>query len=240
MSNTIDTKTLTSVIKSKGYWTISFTPNELNENGNNTLPECKTILSSSAVRLRGWPYPATGNDNSHDPIAMENYVEAQTNFEDCKEICRLYQSQKFVHLLGLREDWYTPEGIQRHYWIPQNETKILSIIGTVYQFTECFEFLSELARKGLYGNGVEIEIGLHNSNGRVLVTESNRGPLFDTYKCHPKDVNLKKRLSSEQIITEGRVVAIDLLVELFNRFNWNNPPRGVFEEDQRKLLSRQI
>lgn len=240
MTNTTSDKSLIADIKSKGYWTISFSPLEFHPNAIPTLPKCKSLLSSSAVRLRGWPYPATRNHDSIEPVSVDDYVEAQTDWEDCKEIARLYQSGKFVHLLALREDRCPIEGLKNSYWIPEGEKKILGTVATVYLFTEIFEFLVALNQKGLYKDGVDIEIGLHNNADRVLVTDHNRGPLFQAYRCHSADIVLSKRLSGNQINTESRTIATDLLVALFHKFNWDNPPRGVFKEDQRKLLARQI
>ncbi len=50
----------------------------------------------------------------------------------------------------------------------------------------------------------------------------------------------EKRVSEQDLISKTDELALDAVVEIFEHFNWNNPPRDVLAEDQRKFRERRL
>lgn len=215
-------------IKSRGYWRINFRP--LIQKEELELSDCQKFVKNSSVRLRGWGYPHFPSNKSDLKIG-NNYCEGRVDWEGEKEIWRLYRSGQFIHFLGLGEDW------QKKAYGNSGPGEVLSFIGMTYQITEIFEFLSRLAKEGLYEKGVKVHIRLENTKERKIeVFNSRRLPLGDQYTCDIKTINLEQEFKQKDIIKHSSDAALKSIIKIFERFHWNTPPKEVIKNDQKELL----
>ena len=231
-----------SQIKSRGYWRVNFRPLIIEEKLK--LPQCKNIVEKNQVEYRGWYYPHVPHrsDNDTDLILGNNYCEGWINWGAHKEIWRMYQSGQFIHYRATEEDWYKEDDWYNNSPFKDIESgTILSVLSALYLITEIFEFLSRLAKNGLYKEGVGIDIGLNKTARRKLVMlDPMRVPLWDQYKTKIDGIPFTAQYSNEQIIQNAREEALEVIIHIFHRFGWENPPTGIFKSDQEKLITRKL
>jgi hypothetical protein len=230
-------------IKSRGYWRINFQPLIYTQKFI-SLGECKDIVEKNTVEHRGWDYPhfprRSGEDTGLEP--GENFYQGWIDWGEFKEFWRMYQSGQFIHYLALREDWLE-EAIWRHNLHDKiKPMSLLGIIGSVvYQMTEIFEFLSRLGTAGVYDEGVRVSIGLYNTENRKLWIDAGlRVPLLQEYKTVAKKIEFDQEFTKEQIITNPNDLALKVIIYIFDRFGWHNPPVETIKKDQDSLLSGKI
>lgn len=236
-----------TTIKSKGYWRVSFEPLVYDEQ-KLTLTQCKELLEKNSIHLRGWDYPHVpnrlGDDTSLEP--GDNYWQGWLDWEgeNHKEFWRMYQSSQFIHYLGLREDWLNDFQIQSMGSRDPDYFKsgqALGVVATTYQITEIFEFLSRLMTDGLYDEGVQVSISLNNTQDRKLVVDQSQRIGFSSpKKTSSETINFKKQFTKDEILTNSRDRAQEVIVHFFERFGWNPPNVGVIKEDQKKFLEGRI
>lgn len=238
-------KELIEKIKKKGYWKVIIRPMVFDENKIPNLEECKKIIESCIVSLRGWNYPHVDKDgvkiSGNDSI--ESYCDSE--WLGYFEYWRFYQSGQFVHYFSMREDYRIEEKeiqrIQRQS--ATKSTKLLDILSTLYSVTEIFEFAQRLALKSALGDTIEITIELGDVEGRELFFwDSFSRWLNNNYICAFRDENIvvKKTLSKEELITKSSETALSVCIEIFKKFNWSNPPEQVFAADQKKFLEKRL
>jgi hypothetical protein len=224
-------------IKTRGYWEVNIRPNEFMDNRIESLGKCKEIIRELAVELRGWDYPHY--DTKQHPTSGINYVEQSSDWQDKIEFWRYYQSGQFVHYFGIWEDWQD----QRTLWgnrLTNKSGEILHIFSALFHFTEIYEFASRLALKGLLGKSCKISITLHGTKGRTLVM-LDPGRILDgiyqsTLELIPHDVSI----TTDNLVAKVAELAMDHTVWVFQRFNWDNVPRGVLQEEQKNLIERRL
>jgi hypothetical protein len=114
----------------------------------------------------------------------------------------------------------------------------LAFISATYQVTEVFEFSARLANKGALNPKAFVSIGLHNVKDHQLTSFDVRRSisLRDDY-VYTTDVPIviEKEIPQQDLIAKPDDFALDYIVEMFERFQWNNPPRQVLSEAQKKL-----
>lgn len=228
---------LTKKIKSKGYWKIDFKPLVDIKDRIEHFPDLEELIEKNSVELRGWDYPHF--PRRERPLFGNDYIEGRINWENHIELWRFYQSGRFWHYLALREDWFGRSSLVDKRLSKIKPREIISIIGTVYQLTEIYEFLSRLNKESIYKDGVEISINLNNTkNRRLELLEPGRAPLFQKYKTNAKSIKFSRSYSEKEIAEKSQELALEAILHFFYRFGWNNPPIEVIKEDQRKLLER--
>lgn len=229
-------------IQSRGYWRVNFQP-LVDEVKIKSLSDCSSIVEKNSVSLRGWNYPhfprRKGDDTGLEP--MSNYYQGWIDWNNYKEFWRMYQSGQYLHYFGLREDWaeFSDWGIVENQTNKSGEK--LSIVGTIYEMTEIFEFLSRLTREGIYDEGVRVSISLKNTEDRKLSLEDPmRGPLWEEYKTTMKDIDFTEKYTKEALVTKPQDLAMEAIVYFFERFGWHNPPIDTLKKDQDNLLNRRF
>jgi len=221
-------------IKSQGFWEITIRPLKFNKTRIESLNECKLLIEENKVRLRGWDYPHISN--KYGVRSGKDWVENLTDWSDKVEIWRMYQSGQFVHLFGCREDWW---GEVRIFWSKQTYTTPrygLSLLSTLYTFTEIYEFAARLAKRNVFDDFLNISTTLHGMKARRLVTLDMNRSLNDNHICDIDEISLSKTPTVEQVIGKSNEYAIDGTLAVFERFNWLNVPKQVLEEEQSKFL----
>ena len=234
-------KQLLKTIKSRGYWQVNFKPLVDQHLG---LPLCKDLTERSSVKFRGWYYPHVPRERREntDLAPGDDYYEGWIDWSSEKEIWRMYQSGQFIHLKAMEEDWFKEDS-----WFSEGMKKIepgaiLDVLWTVYRITEIFEFAARLARSGLYKDGMEISILLGNVSGRKLeiITDRMRAPLFGEYKTVAENIRFLKVYNWQELTEEAKEKAFEVIIHVFHRFGWENPPTEVIKNDQEKLITRRL
>ncbi len=233
-------------IKTRGYWQVNIRPAQIQENVVESVAKVKEIVQASSVQFRGWDYPhfpTQTKDNQDVYVGENDSVEGWIDWENFKEVWRFHTNGQFIHLFGMREDWW-----EEHSWLnpddPLRKIKpgtILEVISTVYSLTEMYAFFSNLVQN-LAVEEVTVEISLIGTKDRKLhISDFRRAPLFMDYSCRLEKVNLpKKTYKRADLVANYADLAFDQLIYLFNRFNWDNPNAAVIKEDQKKLIERRI
>lgn len=230
-------------IKSRGYWRINFQPLVAVQKLKN-LSDCKNLVEKNSVVLRGWDYPHFPN-RSDEKTGLEpgnNYYQGWIDWWSHKEFWRMYQSGQFFHYLGLREDWYEEDG-----WFGDTAKEIkpgssLSVVGTIYQITEIYEFLARLARDGIYEEGVDVNISFNNTlNRKLWLDDLKRAPFSYDRKTGAEKIEIPPhKYKKDKIVNQARDLALEIIIYIFDRFDWPQPPVETIKRDQDNLLSRRF
>jgi len=212
-------------LKTRGYYRINFRPREYRSDALE-LSACQDLVQENKVSLRGWDYP-------HFPKELElnvrdDHYEGWTNWAGYREVWRLYQSEQFIILRALREDWASESMFQDLQLQPGS---VLSVIGSlVYELTEACEFLARLHRAGLYGEGAVLRIRLSGTRGRALwIDDRGRVPLLHTYRCDADEITFEKALSASELVVGDPSLAIAAIRHVLDRFGWHNPSDDVVD-----------
>ncbi len=230
-------------IKQTGYWRILIRPTIFVKTKIDSLAKCKEIIRQSAVRLRGWDFPHLDRDETLNGI---DWIESGCDFGDMKEYWRFYQSGQFIHYSAIREDYLREEIIKdagapiNHY--PDKSklpSRFMSIISTIYRVTEVYEFASRLVEKDILEPSLEISVTLTGMKDRLLFFwdwyRDLLGPYtsrLDEFECPRKEYDTNDFLANKESYAE------ECIVWIFERFNWDSPPRSLVRETQKKFLQK--
>lgn len=229
-------------IKKTGYWRIEIRPTEYEEKRIPNLPTAQEIIEACQVRLRGW-YPHIDEDGIINKI---NYIESGIDWHEHTEYWRFYLSGQFIHYLTCWEDYSISElkeKAKKTVWLrwPHPEPNaFLEIFVALYTLTEVFEFAIRLAQRDLLTPAAYINISLNGARDRMLFFWDWRRHLRGRYISRVDTIPLESTLPPDELIATGHDVALNKTVELLNKFNWNDVPREVLAEQQRKLLERRF
>jgi len=232
----MNTEQLLQKIKSRGYWKVEIRPTKFDKLRIPTLSKTQEVIQSCVVTLRGWDYPHWNHKNIQN---MEDWVDAWEDWEEFIEYWRFYRSGKFIHVFALNEDYVDMKKILPLRDPPRPKREgYLGFISTTYRVTEIFEFAARLANKGVLNPKIFVSIGLYNIKDHQLATFDMNRFLSDDY-VYTTDVPIiiEKEISEQDLVANPDKFALDYIVEIFERFQWNNPPRQVLSEDQKKLRS---
>ena len=230
----LDVTETVNKIKSRGFWEVVIRPLTFKKTRIDSLSKCKEVIEESKVQFRGWDYPHISN--RYGVKSGIDWVENLTDWTDNIEYWRMYQSGQFIHFFACREDWW---GDVRIFWAPQAHTTKgygLEIMCTLYSLTEIYEFAARLAKKQIFDDSINLSITLNKmKNRRLVTTEINRSLGLD-YISDVETVPLIRTMTVDEVIMKSKEFAIDDTLKVFECFNFFNPPRRVFEEEQDKLL----
>lgn len=223
-------------IKSRGYWRILFQPLTYKEQIGE-LRDCKKIVERNAVLVRGWDFPhiprREGDDT--DLLPGNNYYEGWVDWSHHKELWRFFQSCQFISFRGFWEDWSDEEIIRPE---PRSDIKRLGVLTTIYQVAEIYEFLSGLAREGIYREGVKVSITLFDTEHRELWLEDrSRAPFMDTRRTGALNVDYNKEYSETKLKENSIELSTDAILYIFHRFEWE-PSKDHIRKEQEELFKR--
>jgi hypothetical protein len=220
-------------IKSTGYWRVNIRPIKFEKSRIKSTSRCLELVESCEVHLRGWNYPAVSEKETG---SREDWVQSGDNSGVIVELWRFYQSGQFIHYFSCLEDRDRTTGE-----VKQNALKGLNILYMLYRVTEIFEFAVRLAQqKEVLQSGAQISIRLMGMRDRQLFFWPSYNKSEIRYYCDQDEIHIKEELSVEEIIATGRDKALDAATDILKMFHWENPPRSILAEDQRKFLERRL
>ncbi|MGI0022642.1 MAG: hypothetical protein ACRD9Q_07260 [Nitrososphaeraceae archaeon] len=232
-----ETSELIEKIKSRGYWQIELRP-LIFKKDRLSVADCKKVVEKCQVRLRGWYYPHIGYE-AGDVFSGDNFEQGYVEWKEHCEIWRMYRSGQFIHDFSFWEDRleYEPYGYNVRLSNGSIRHDVMNIIMTLYTVTEIFLFASRLASNSLFDKTLHVSIKLKNTNNRLLIFSDPTRMLHGTYMCKINEINIERDVSTEDIIANFATLAMDVVVEIFEKFNWHSPDiRNVLKSDQEKLL----
>lgn len=238
-------KELLDKIKERGYWKIIIRPTNYFEDMIESTDVAEELIKKYKVRLRGWDYPHI--DSSGIQLASTNSISSFCDWPQGPmfEYWRFYQTGQFVHYLALREDLRIDAAKIKEFQEEcgvQSE-RFLSVLNTIYTITEIFEFSRRLFGELDKAEGAEIIVELHNANDRTVVFWDTFGRwLAGAYTCRFPEgvVPARKVVDKKALLTNSNELALDVAFDIFKAFNWKNPNRDIFREDQNKFLERRL
>lgn len=236
-------KTIIKKIKSGGYWRIQFMPKPKIDDRISSLSVCRGITRKAVVELRGWDYPhfPTQNDEKQRLDNYSDYIGSWIDWESYKELWRMYLDGAFIHYFGMLEDWYSEDSWSDEARKSISPGSILDIVHVIFRVTEIFEFFSRLVKQKIYEDTIIVEIALFKTNERKLVIlDPVRVPLVADYKAAAPEIIFKKEYTAQEVINKPAELALEVILFIFERFNWNNPSIGMIKSDQRRLLERKF
>jgi len=236
----MSTEELIEKIKSKGYWLIQYQPLEL-KNKINLTKDIIDIVENNFIDYTGWDYPhyPVINDNKQGKIRGSDYVEGWVDYGQYKETWRLYLNGLFIHLIAMREDWYSEDIFQRGL-TKQIEpfTKLGFIYVVTAQVTEIFEFASRLANLKLYDEGLTLVLDIEKLQGRELWIE-NSSFQRQPYIANAENFKFEQTFSKEEILLDSRELACDVILQIVDRFEWN-PSKDLILDYQNKVIQKKF
>ena len=205
-------------IEGVGHWRINVRPASAPAKPYH-LMECKEAVEKSSVSIRGWDFPHVSyrNDEHGGYENQSEYIENWTEWSGFNEFWRIYRSSQFLSYISLREDT-NPLGDGLSY------KNTLNVTGTIYQFTEIFEFCHRMNNIGFYKTGVSVYVSLRNTAGRSLSVGQGRMPFFPDRSTNAQTIDVETHLNSDELKQRYRDHAISLCVEIFDRFAWKPDP----------------
>lgn len=226
-------------IKGNGYWRVNFQP-LVATTKIKTLQECRDLVEKNSVELRGWDYPhfPRKNDENSGTAPAGDFFEGWEDWAIFKEFWRMYKSGQFLYYRGLREDWLAEDD-----WRPglankiKPGTRLAMLSSVIYELTEVFQFLSRLVQAGLYDEGVLVNLSVHNLKDRELwVDDEMRLGFHFPKKTSATELKFELNYTKEQLISDPKGLANDVILQVFDAFGWN-PPKDQIIKDQDKFLS---
>lgn len=229
---------LIDTIKSRGYWRVNFQPTS--EPANLSLKECEELVDKNSVKLRGWYYPffGHGSADNHGISNYNNYCGGWIDAGEYKEFWRMYQSGQFLHYSAVQEDWLTPETREDRFNPNEVEPgKYLNFVSSLtMHITEIIEFLVRLHHSGLYKEGVNVKISLHNTKERELTSFEAFRHLSTTKTAQEDPIVFEKTYGPAELSQPARDIAIDPIVRFFELFNFADVSvNQVIKKDQDQL-----
>lgn len=212
---------LSQLIQTRCYWQSLIRPEHFQRSRVASYGRLLPIVRESSVAFRGWDFPHV-DDRQEVRRAGDDWTGEELIWRDHLEIWRLYQSGQFVSLRGLWQDW---KGTSPENPLGNGPTTGLPLWGTIFHFTEIYEFAARLALTEAGDAKMRVDVKIGNLLNRVL------------YQDNPGKTGIRERvfagqsfiypvpdsppIAREALVAAPRDFAAKALVELFSRFDWN-------------------
>jgi len=240
---------LINKIKERGYWKVIIRPTELKEKRISSKDDCERIINESRIEFRGWDYPHINHIEGivrGGPYSVASF----TNWPEGGrfEYWKFYQNGQFVHYFTMLEDYRMDEGqkerVRNSFSFSILDKKIdifLSVLNTLYSITEIYFFAAGLAKLAKFSEETQIIIELGNTKGRTLFFWGDTFRVLPyAYTCEYVPIIEEQVIPTKELISDPANLALDFTMDIFREFNWKNPNRDVFLQDQKKLIGGRL
>lgn len=237
---------LINTITSSPHWHVTIHPDIIIPERIGTLRELWDLMENCRVILRGWDYPHVDRYEKNRAYGIDWIASWCEFFMGHQEYWRLSQSALFEHYFSFCEDGDFQQAEKRAKLnIPLmldnfKPSGFLSILSTLYSFTEIFEFASRLANKGIFDKSVFISIKMEGIQNRVLFFWDQTRILNNCYYSELNILERKKVYETHELIERSSKLALNTILWFFERFQWLDPPTKLLADEQQKFLDRKI
>jgi hypothetical protein len=215
--------------ESKGFWQLQVRPDSYRRD---RIPDKVTLwkaLVESEVSLRGWNFPHTDRQNqSNFGNGRQSYTNQSVFGKAYVEAFRAYQSGLFIWRGAYREN--EPSFTNQY-------GKALSFVNVIYEITEMFVFMKRYYERLAPEAIALVSIEVKDINGRALVATDESLP-FDPPVSRVPDLRIDKSYRVDVLRTSAEELAIKVVQEIFEIFNWNDADPNMIRGWQQRLLSR--
>jgi hypothetical protein len=212
-------------------WCIWSRPEEFRKARFRNLDHCAQFVASASVRSHAvwsqYPWFVATPEQGDEWIAygIEITDAAVNHFERWF----LFQSGQFVHHMALDK---VP--------VLGDRTHVLEILDTT---TAVFEFVGRMADREIFKDRVAIAFELKDIGGRQLTWpqdswRSNR--VGDNTWCQEESILIDGSYDASAMIDDRRRLALDVALQVYSRFGWNDPQRKELEDAQQKRFGDPI
>lgn len=226
---------LTERIRSRGHWAVSIRPLPYQAD-RVKYGELLDLLERAAVRMRGWPVPYV--DRQTEPIRSDRWIGQDLDtpgMEFHQEAWRFFMSGQFNHLRVVAADWGEEA---KRIRIPDGFDAVVQVWEILFYLTEVFELASRLALGAAGDEVMSIEVRLSGLKNRGLVVrDQRRAEFFQPYRSQLDCIDRAVELPREELVAEGPTRAVDLSIEIFERFGWDASAK-LLSDYQRELTER--
>ncbi len=117
--------------------------------------------------------------------------------------------------------------------------KTLNIFDALFTVTEVLVFARGLAYRDVLEPTASLRIELHRMKGRRLVAP--RSPWFQgEYVSNEDKICWRSEAPAIVVLATATDLALQAALYIFEVFGWSDPPIGLIEENQRRLLERRL
>lgn len=218
-------------IRSQGYWRTRIHPTDFVEKRVPSTSDLRSILERTSVGFRGWNFPHLGAGDLEEDT---DWMGRETDWEYYVEFWRYYQSGQFIFFSGMKEDWQRQCSLSSLYKGIKPRAH-LDVPETILRFTEFFEFAARLTLAPANYSGVHLEIEVDDLKGRTLWDRPGGLYVPDEHVGRSESFKYKSDLSSIQLITRPKELAVETARDLFCQFGWS-PGVKWLREIQSELL----
>ena len=221
---------LLETIRERAYWKVVIRPSTFVEKRVLDKGTLTHIIRKNAVSYKGWNFPHIEGSGAVD--RGPDWIGQEIDWKPILELWRFYQSGQFVHYFGMVEAWDENSAGQ---WLWPRVG--LDVKNAVTQFTEIFELAARLSFTDVGDAGMRLEISAGNIENCVLFTlpQRNGTPAWIPQAVKPS-VTVVRELSSAELITDKRELALESASEFFKCFKWN-PHIELLRDMQSAILS---
>jgi hypothetical protein len=213
-------------IWSKPHWHIWIHPAEFKKARFQTPEQCRQFVLSSEVIVAGWfSYPSFSRDAlqlGDEWVAGE--IEHSERYLNRAERWTLFRSGQFTQNRSFDEIAQLGDKIH-----------VLEILDTT---TAAFEFASRMADRGVLSSEAIFSFELRRIDGRQLTWPQD---VFGNIDAAPRDcwcqdetIRIEKQITTNELKTRKRELALELALEIYRKFGWQNPPVQNLKGEQIK------
>ncbi len=217
-------------IVNSGHWDLIAMPNRHVKERVPTIATLAEALQASIVSLRGWNFP---HINEREARNFAQGRQSFTAWEDRRyyEALRAYVSGLFF--------W------RGTYWDDSpifggSAARQLSWVSLIFQITEFFVFLSRYYARIAADATLSVTVRLTDTNGRILVSRGDAGPLFDDYVCADDKIEITSECSVSQLRASPEEIARPVIRRVFEIFQWTGVQDDLIQQRQRQLIERRF
>ncbi|NCO40338.1 MAG: hypothetical protein COZ06_24395 [Armatimonadetes bacterium CG_4_10_14_3_um_filter_66_18] len=207
-------------IRSRGWWTVRIRPLNYQNDTPAALADLEEAVRTSAVELRGWPFPHYDCGPRSIRTRTADYIGQELDWKHYVEMWRAYKSGQFISLSALWEDWRdkstlwpAPPG-----WAPGIT---LSVENAVHRLAEIFEFAARWARAIPVGDKMVVECAIHGLQSRALQLAPTGPGFFCERRCSVPKWKWAPEYPTAEVFSSPREHAISPAVNLFELFGWD-------------------
>lgn len=243
MSSIASAEQIRAEVKQSSHWRVIVRPRMFDAQLIPELPDCWKIIEPTAVSLRGWDFPhidRTNRANGNDWIA------SWCDFMGHREYWQFFQSGQFVHLSSFREDAW-PNALQTALGktlekppIGEEPTGCVDVVEALFRLTEVHEFAARLCQRMALEGEAEITVVWEQVKSRILTALEFSRAWWGYYPSAEDRLEYRRVLPVASIVGNSAGLALDAALWFFHRFQWNDPNRTVLQNDQQKLLTRNL
>jgi hypothetical protein len=217
-----------------GYYRSAIRPRTF-QKGRFSLPVLQDAAEKASINYIGWPFLYIRPSNTY---AIQDGIETAISFidfrnDDAYDFWQLRDSGMFFHQSLMREE----AEARRRGW--EAFAAVWETKAYVAQAIDCLGRLYTLL--GFEGEDMTLDIWMEGTDNRLLLeTDPQKSGLFRDYRCRIPSINVRRTARLEEWRAARIDLAVELVAEVFHRFNWSTPPTDSFRCDIEKLFQRRL